>query len=181
MFELRSGKSTSKLVACKIKITAVGGPHRRWVQPHLKEAVWGQVCLRVPVFFSLCIRLVPGEAHGSDQARTSLFSAVARLHLTTLREMLFWGVSARRIGCRWMEVVTPQQVLAISAVSPAFSGHFRWIFGWEEGCFLYMAWVSWERSCRYCASPMALGGSKVQPLALLQSSHWRLVPEVFKK
>jgi len=29
MFELHSGKSTSKLVPCKIKNTVVGGPRRR--------------------------------------------------------------------------------------------------------------------------------------------------------
>lgn len=69
-------------------------------------------------FFSLCVRLLPGETRGSDQPRASLFSAAAR-------EMLFWGVSARRIRCRWMEVATPQQVLAISVVSPDFLGHFR--------------------------------------------------------
>lgn len=81
--------------------------------------LWGQL------FFSLSVRLVPGEAYGSDQPRASLFSAAARQHHTSLREMLFGGVSARRIRCRCMEVATPQQVLAISVVSPDFLGHFR--------------------------------------------------------
>lgn len=76
-------------------------------------------------FFSLCVRLLPGETRGSDQPRASLFSAAARQRHTSLREMLFWGVSTRRIRCRWMEVATPQQVLAISVVSPDFLGHFR--------------------------------------------------------
>lgn len=157
MFELHRGKSTSKLVACGIKITAIGGPCWRSVQPSP-----GGGCLMSRLLWADGLAPFAQRLLSLGMLMAVSWSTAGQCCCQEAPQLrkLFSGLSARR--CRWTEKAKPKHLLAISAVSSGSGAHF--------GLLLLFSGknVMIERSPGY-GGLMALGGPKVALLTLLQS------------